>query len=128
VATRTKVLAFLELLTALGLVGFWALFFAGAMSSPDESSWFAAHEHAFIAPDLVLAVVLAVAGVRLLGGKPGARTLSLLAAGALVFLALYDFGWEAAIGFDRTTIDRLTTTIMDLWLLGLGASLALWRY
>ncbi|MHB1343332.1 MAG: hypothetical protein ACYCX3_03115 [Thermoleophilia bacterium] len=67
-------------------------------------------------------------GVRLLGGKPGARTLSLLAAGALVFLALYDFGWEAAIGFDRTTLDRLSTTIMDLWLLGLGASLALWRY
>lgn len=98
------------------------------MSSPDESEWFAAHEHAFVAPDLVLAGVLIAASLLLLKGHPGGRRLSLLAAGALVFLALYDFGWEAAIAFDRDPLDRLTTTIMDLWLLALGGVLALSRY
>lgn len=126
--TRTRTPAFLQLITAAGMLAFWALFFSGAMSFPDGSPWFMAHEHAFVAPDIVLAVILATAAVQLLRGKPGGRTLSLLAAGALVFLALYDFGWEAAMAFDRTPLDRVTTTIMDLWLLGLGGLLALWRY
>ena len=38
---------------------------------------------------------------------------SLLAASALVFLALYDFGWEAAIAFDRTPLDRVTPTVLE---------------
>ncbi|MBU2600999.1 MAG: hypothetical protein KKA32_02355 [Actinobacteria bacterium] len=125
---HTRAVAYLELATAAGILGFWVLFFAGAMSSPDGSSWFLAHEHAFVAPDIVLAGVLLGAAIQLLREKPSGRTLSLLAAGALVFLALYDFGFEVSIGFDRTPSDRLTTTIMDLWLLGLGGLLALRRY
>jgi hypothetical protein len=90
-ATRTRTPALLQLITAAGILTFWAFFFSGTMSFPDRSPWFMAHEHAFVAPDIFLAVVLVTAAVQLLRGKPGGRTLSLLAAGALVFLALWRY-------------------------------------
>jgi hypothetical protein len=124
---QTKVIAALELLTATGIVAFWVLFFAGAMTQPDKSPMFLAHERGFVLPDLLLAGVLVFASLQLLRSGSRATTASLVAGGALAFLALYDFGWEFAVALDRSPMDRVMTTLMDLWLLGLACVLV-WTF
>lgn len=84
------VLIGLQLATALGIVVFWFWWFR---AEHDESSWpqgYRQHEQAFVVPDLLLAFLLVVSSLTSLGDVAQGSKLDLIAAGMMLFLAIFD--------------------------------------
>jgi hypothetical protein len=94
--------------------------------APDQAPpCYYAYEHAFPLPDGVLAILLLVAGILLMRSRPAGRTLSLIAAGALVFLGLLDFSFNLQNGIYMTsTIDLVLNAFINIWCVGFGLAIA----
>lgn len=121
-----KTIAVLELLTGAGLIAFWTLFFTVGLAPADPPPCYFAFEKSFPLPDSVLAVALLCAGVLLLKGKPAGRALSLVCAGALVFLGLLDFSFNIRNGiYSSSPADAAFSVFINAWCVLFGASVAM---
>ena len=121
-----RLLAVLEIITALGLILFWILFFTAGLAPPDPPECFFAYEHAFPLADLILAGTLLTAGILTLKRYPGARTITHICAGALIFLGLLDFSFNMQNGiYSLSTESMISNGFINLWCVGFGLAAAL---
>jgi len=120
-----KVIAILEIVTALGILGFWIMFFFAGMVPENPPACYFAYEHAFPLPDSALSIGLIVAGIFLLKGKPWGSRLSLICAGGLVFLGLLDFCFNLQNGVYSLSAGELVSNgFINLWCVAFGAAVA----
>jgi len=123
---KATLVAILEIVTALGLAGFWMLFFTVGLAPENPPACFFAYEHSFPLADLVLAGTLIAAGILTLKRHPGARTVTHACAGALVFLGLLDFSFNMQNGiYALSTESMLSNGFINLWCVGFGLAAAL---
>ncbi len=119
-----KATAVLELLTGLGIILFWVGFFTIGLAPENPPAGYFVYEHSFPLPDCLLAITLIVSAVLLLKGRPLGRTLSLVAAGALIFLGLLDFSFNIQNGmYAASVLDTILNVFINLWCVGFGAFL-----
>lgn len=94
----TWVVAAIEVVTALGIAGFWVTW----LREPHDEEWLPAgyieHETPFVFTDSLLALVLVVGAVLQVAEQPAGESLGLIAAGMLAFLGVLDLGYFARTG------------------------------
>ncbi|MDD5398577.1 MAG: hypothetical protein PHU70_05785 [Dehalococcoidia bacterium] len=118
-------IAILELLTAVGLILFWILFFTVGMAPKNPPPGYLAYEHSFPVPDGLLSILLLVAGIMLLLNNPLGVNLSLIAAGALLFLGALDISFNIQNGIYKiSTGDLISNAFINLWCVGFGIAIA----
>jgi hypothetical protein len=121
-----KATAVLELLTGLGIILFWVAFFTVGLAPENPPAGYFAFEHSFPLPDCLLAITLIISAVLLLKGRPLGRALSLVAAGALVFLGLLDFSFNIQNGmYAISPLDTILNGFINVWCVGFGLFLFL---
>jgi hypothetical protein len=118
-------IAILELLTAVGLILFWILFFTVGMAPKNPPPGYLAYEHSFPVPDGLLSILLLVAGIMLLLNNPLGVNLSLIAAGALLFLGVLDISFNLQNGIYKISAgDLISNAFINLWCVGFGIAIA----
>ena len=123
---KRRLIASLEIVTGIGLILFWIAFFTVGLAPDKAPPCYFAYEHSFPLPDGVLAILLLIAGILLMRSRPAGRSLSLVAAGALVFLGLLDFSFNLQNGIYLTsTVDLVLNAFINLWCVGLGLAIAI---
>jgi uncharacterized membrane protein (UPF0136 family) len=121
---RRKLIASLEIVTAVGLVLFWIAFFTVGLAPENAPACYFAYEHSFPLPDGLLAALLLAAGILLTKNRPWGLKLSLAAGGALVFLGMLDFSFNIQNGVYLTsTIDLILNVFINIWCVGFGLAL-----
>jgi len=122
---KRRLIASLEIVTGVGLFLFWIAFFTVGLAPDNAHPCYFAYEHSFPLPDGVLAILLLIAGILLMKSKPAGRMLSLVAAGALVFLGLLDFSFNIQNGIYMTsTVDLVLNAVINVWCVGFGTAIA----
>jgi hypothetical protein len=122
---KSRLIATLEVVTGVGLILFWLAFFTVGLAPDKAPPCYYAYEHAFPLPDGVLAILLLVAGIMLMKSRPWGRPLSLIAAGALVFLGLLDFSFNLQNGiYLASTVDLVLNAFINVWCVGFGLAIA----
>ena len=118
----------LQIATGVGLILFWLLFFTIGLAPANPPPGYFEFEHSFTVPDLVLAAGLIYAGLQWRtpkGSRYIARTLSLMCAGALIFLGLLDASFNMRSGiYTANVADAVGALAINLWCLGFGGYLA----
>ena len=123
---KCRLIASLEIVTSVGLILFWLAFFTVGLAPDKAPPCYFAYEHSFPLPDGVLAILLLVAGILLMRSRPAGRLLSLVAAGALVFLGLLDFSFNLQNGIYMTsTVDLVLNAFINVWCVGFGLAVAI---
>ncbi|RMG37190.1 MAG: hypothetical protein D6732_07195 [Methanobacteriota archaeon] len=100
-------IAMVEIFIALGILIFWVVFFIFRpvpFTNFDKVEIYRAFEHAFVIPDVVLAIFLLWSGYSLLRGSTMGCILSIIAGGMLVFLGLLDVSFNIQQGIYSTGI------------------------
>jgi hypothetical protein len=125
-----RVVAILEIITALGLCLFWLAFFTVGLAPAKPPVGYFQFEHSFPVPDLLLAVLLLVAGRCLLDVRSErrclGRSLSLVGAGALIFLGVLDVSFNVQNGmYAISLLDTLLALAVNAWCVGFGAALVI---
>jgi len=119
-------IAILELLTAVGLILFWIGFFTIGLAPKNPPKGYMEYEHSFPLPDGLLALLLLAAGILLLLNNPWGGHLSLVAAGALVFLGVLDFSFNIQNGvYKISKSDLILNAFLNIWCVGFGIAIAL---
>ena len=118
---KDRIILILEIVTAAGLILFWIAFFTVGLALENPPQCYFAYEHAFPLPDICLALLLLASGILWLRRNPLGRTLSLIAAGALVFLGLLDFSFNVQNGiYLASPIDLVTNAFINVWCVAVG--------
>jgi hypothetical protein len=120
--------AILEIGTALGLIGFWLAFFTVGLAPARPPVGYVQFEHSFPVPDLLVAGLFLVAGRCLLDVRAErrrlGRSLSLVCAGALMFLGALDISFNVQNGMYSISLqDTLLAVAINAWCVGFGAAL-----
>jgi hypothetical protein len=119
-------IAVLELLTGVGLILFWIGFFTIGLAPKNPPQGYMEYEHSFPLPDGLLAVLLLVAGILLMLNNPWGGHLSLIAAGALIFLGVLDFSFNIQNGvYKISKSDLILNAFINLWCVGFGIAIAI---
>ena len=118
-------IAVLELLTGVGLILFWIGFFTIGLAPKNPPQGYMEYEHSFPLPDGLLAILMLVAGTLLLLNNPWGSHLSLVAAGALVFLGVLDFSFNIQNGvYKISKSDLILNAFLNIWCVGFGIAIA----
>ena len=118
-------IAILELLTGVGLILFWIGFFTIGLAPKNPPQGYMEYEHSFPLPDGLLAILLLAAGILLLLNNPWGSHLSLIAAGALVFLGVLDFSFNIQNGvYKISKSDLILNAFLNIWCVGFGVAIA----
>ena len=123
-----RTIAILEIATAIGLILFWVAFFAVGLAPADPPVGYTQFEHSFPVPDILLAGLFLVAGRCLLGAREECRqlgrSLSLVCAGAVMFLGALDISFNLQNGMYAISLqDTLLALAINTWCVGFGAVL-----
>lgn len=120
----SKLIAALQIATAGGLSLFWLAFFTVGLAPVNAPPCYFAYEHSFPLPDGFLTILLLVAGILLMLNKPWGGKLSLIAAGAMIFLGLVDFSFNIQNGIYMTsTADLVLNAFLNIWCIGFGTAI-----
>jgi len=123
---KRRLIASLEIVTGIGLILFWIAFFTVGLAPDKAPPCYFAYEYSFPLPDGVLAILLLVAGILLMRSRPAGRPLSLVAAGALIFLGLLDFSFNLQNGIYLTsTVDLVLNAFINIWCVGFGLAVSI---
>jgi hypothetical protein len=84
-----------QILTGIGLITFWILFFSVGMIDKNAApDCYFTYEHAFPPADIILAFALLISSGLMIKRIPFGKSISLVCAGALIFLGLLDFSFN----------------------------------
>ena len=120
-----RLIASLQIITAVGLALFWVAFFTVGMTPLNPPACYFVYEHALPLPSGLLALLLLAAGIMLMKNSSLALKLSLVAAGGLIFLGLLDFSFNLQNGiYMASSVDLVLSALLDLWCTGLGLATA----
>ncbi len=115
-------LAVTLIVTGVGILVFWALFFTIGLTPTRPPICYFEHELAFPLPDTILAIALIASGLDLRKGGQWGRDLSLVCGGALIFLGVLDLNFTALNGgFQGLWFEVLSLLGIFLWCIGVGA-------
>ena len=121
---KVKTIAILEILTGMGLIAFWTLFFTIGLEPANPPACYFAFERSFPLPDMVLCVALLCAGALLLIRNPAGRSISLVCAGALIFLGLLDFSFNIRNGiYTSSPADAILSGFINAWCVLFGIAI-----
>ena len=121
----TRLISVLEIVTAVGFSLFWLAFFTVGLAPVPTPPCYFVYEHCFPLPDGFLAILLLVAGILLMQNKPWGGKLSLVAAGAMIFLGLVDFSFNIQNGtYLTSTVDLVLNAFLNIWCVGFGIAIA----
>lgn len=128
-AARMRTIARLQLGTGIGLLIFWALFFTVGLAPKNPPPGYFVFEHSFTVPDIILALGLIGASVLLGRTDHGAarwgHVLSLICAGALIFLGMLDISFNLQNQmYTGWWLDAVLALAINIWCLGFGAFVA----
>jgi hypothetical protein len=119
-------IAVLELLTGVGLIVYWIGFFTIGLAPKNPPKGYLEYEHSFPLPDGLLSILLLAAGILLLLNNPWGSHLSLVAAGALVFLGVLDFSFNIQNGIYKISkSDLVLNAFLNIWCVGFGVAIAI---
>ncbi|MEA3224113.1 MAG: hypothetical protein U9P49_13255 [Thermodesulfobacteriota bacterium] len=122
------VIPILEILTGAGTILFWIGFFTIGLAPKNPPEGYFAYEHSFPVPDAILSIALIVSGILLLQGNPLGESLSLVSAGALVFLGVLDCCFNTINGVYRVSIgDLIGNAFINVWCIVFGIVI-IWRF
>ena len=128
IPSSQKVLPIAQIVTGIGILIFWGLFFTVGMAPAVPAVCYFAYEHAFPPPDLILAAALIASGFDLLRGGDWGMSVSLACAGGLMFLGVLDFSFSAQNGgFAGPLGEALQAGVISLWCVGLGLAIIILR-
>jgi len=120
-----RTIAILELLTGAGLILFWIGFFTIGLAPKNPPRGYMEYEHSFPLPDGLLSILLLAAGILLLLNNTLGSHLSLIAAGALVFLGVLDFSFNIQNGvYKLSKSDMILNAFLNIWCVGFGIAIA----
>ncbi len=123
---RRRLISALEIVTGVGIILFWIAFFTIGMAPDPAPAGYFSYEHSFPLPDGLMSILLIIAGILLLKNKRPAMILSLIAAGALVFLGLLDFSFNLQNGvYAASALDLVINAIINAWCVGFGLFLCI---
>ena len=109
----------LQLLTAIGLILFWAAFFTIGFENPNYPTYYTKFEHSFPLPDSFLCIVLLMAYFN--RNKIHWKNYTLVAAGAMLFLGLCDFSFNIMNGMYSVRLaDGIMNAFINVWCVGFG--------
>ncbi len=112
--------ATLQLITSVGLMAFWTAFFTVGFENPDYPDYYTKFEHSFPLPDAFLCVVLLLAYFN--REKAAWKSYTLVAAGAMIFLGLCDFSFNALNGMYTVGLaDGIMNAFINIWCVGFGS-------
>jgi hypothetical protein len=118
---KDRIVPILEIVTAAGLILFWVAFFTIGLAPESPPQCYFAYEHAFPLPDICLALLLLASGILWLRQNPLGKTLSLVAAGALIFLGLLDFSFNIQNGiYLASALDLVLNAFINAWCMAVG--------
>lgn len=110
----------LQLITAIGLIAFWTVFFTIGFESPSYPSYYTKFEHSFPLPDSFLCVVLLLAYFN--RNNDAWKRYTGIAAGAMIFLGLCDFSFNVMNGMYTVGVaDGILNAFINIWCVGFGA-------
>lgn len=111
-----KSLAILEIITGVGIILFWIGFFTIGLAPEKPPECYFVFEHSFPPPDVLLAITLIFSGILLGKGKGLGKVLSLVSAGALIFLGVLDISFNIQNGmYLISTMDLILNAFINLW-------------
>jgi hypothetical protein len=125
---KERGLAVAQLVTGIGILIFWLLFFTAGMAPANPPACYFAFEHSFPPPDFLLALGLIASGA---GGLnwyawSGSGRLSLACAGGLLFLGLIDLSFAAQNGgFSGPAAEVAQASLISGWCIALGLAIIL---
>ena len=97
------VLAVVQIILAVGIIGFWIFFFKVENKDPEKEEWYLKHERSFPLPDLgLITVCLFIAAAVLLSGERFGIFFTIVAGGGLMFLGLIDLAFNLQNGLFKT--------------------------
>lgn len=115
----------LAILTGVGLLLFWVGFFTIGLAPAEPPPGYFEYEHSFPLPDIVLALVLIIAGILMLKENSTGKWLGLVCSGSLVFLGLLDFSFNIQNGvYALSTTELLLNGGINLWCVVFGLIMA----
>jgi len=122
------IVGILEIITGIGIITFWILFFSTDWLHPDNPpEGYFLHERSFVYPDSLLAIGLITSGILLILKIPLGGFLSLVCAGGLMFLGIIDLAYDYQNGmFKGGLAEALGNAAIDLWVLVFGLFLTIW--
>jgi len=109
----------LQLLTAIGLIVFWAAFFTIGFENPNYPSYYTKFEHSFPLPDSFLCVLLLLAYFN--RNNEQWKRYTCIAAGAMIFLGLCDFSFNSMNAMYTVGLaDGIMNAFINIWCLSFG--------
>ena len=93
------VIAILQIILAIGIIGFWLYFFKFENKNPERTAVYLGFERSFPVADLAfLTPLLIISAIGLLLGEPFGLLFNIMAGSALVFLGLLDISFNLQQG------------------------------
>ena len=107
-------LAVLELVFAVGMIGFWTFFFLVENKNPDKTKEYFAFERSFPIPDLVwLTPGLIVSAIGVLLNQKFGYIVTIAVSGGLIFLGLVDISFNVQ---NKQYTSNLGDAIMNIFI------------
>ena len=115
-------IAIFEILTAIGIITFWIVFLTTDVLYPTNMpKCYLNHEFSFPIADFILGAVLILSSILLIKQKALGIKLSLVSAGAMIFLGILDTTYNLQNGlFFTSIVDGITLAIISLWVIIFG--------
>lgn len=121
---KFKAIPILEIITGVGIILFWVGFFTVGLAPEPAPPCYFAYEHAFPPPDIILSLALIASGILLIKGRRTGVWLSLVCAGALVFLGTLDASFNLQNGvYLVSPMELITNGFINLWCIGFGLTI-----
>ena len=93
-----KIVAAAQIVMAAGIIRFWIIWFRTEHNESWLPSGYMEHERTFVYPDTVLSILMIIAAILLLIGKPSGESLTLVCGGMMLFLTVIDIAYFAQHG------------------------------
>ena len=108
------VLAIMEIVFAVGMMGFWIFFFLVENKNPEKSKEYFAYERSFPIPDLVwITPGLLISAIGILFEQFFGYIITIAVSGGLIFLGLVDFSFNIQ---NKQYISNLGDAIMNIFI------------
>ena len=118
---KIKVIGWLEIISGLGTLAFWLLFFTVGLAPKEPPPCYFAYEFSFPVADVIMSAVLITAGILLIKGYVRGIAYSLAGAGAFVFLGILDISFNLRNGiYSSGYLDLLLNAFINIWCVVFG--------
>jgi hypothetical protein len=121
-----RLISALEIVTGAGIILFWVAFFTIGMAPEKPPVGYFAYEMSFPLPDGLTSILLIITGILMIKDKRPSMIMSLICAGALMFLGLLDFSFNIQNGvYAASTLDLSINAFINAWCVGFGLFVAI---